>query len=64
MPIPVAAQEISSANRKRKRETSPAEKLDVAKVMNGAAITDSKGKGKAKDESILGDDGLTGRKAE
>lgn len=65
MPVPVAAQELSSSqSKKRKRETSPVEKLDVATVMNGIRPADKKGKGKAKDESILGDDTLTGRKAE
>lgn len=65
MPVPVAAQELSSSqSKKRKRETSPVEKLDVATVMNGIGPADKKGKGKAKDESILGDDTLIGRKAE
>lgn len=64
MPISVAAQEMTSSSKKRKRESSPVEKLDVAKVMNGARPADKKGKGKAKEESILGDDTLTGRKAE
>jgi hypothetical protein len=64
MPVSVAAQEVTGSNKKRKRETSPVEKLDVAKVMNGETASDPKGKGKAKQESILGDDNLTGRKAE
>lgn len=64
MPMSVAAQEMTGSNKKRKRETSPVEKLDVAKIMDGTLPVDKKGKGKAKEESILGDDTLTGRKAE
>ena len=64
MPVSVAAQEITGSNKKRKREASPVEKVDVAKIMDGALPVDKKGKGKAKDESILGDDSITGRKAE
>lgn len=64
MPVSVAAQELTGANKKRKREASPVEKLDVAKVMDGTSPADKKGKGRAKEESILGDDTITGRKAE
>lgn len=64
MPVSVAAQEMTGANKKRKREASPVERLDVAKVMDGTIPTDKKGKGRAKEESILGDDSITGRKAE
>lgn len=64
MPVSIAAQELAGSSKKRKRETSPVEKVDVAKVMNGTMPADKKGKGKAKEESILGDDSITGRRAE
>ena len=69
MPVSVAAQELGSSSKKRKRESSK-DTFDAAQFVRGTATTtipssqkDLKGKGKAR-EALLGEDGVTGTRAE
>lgn len=68
MPVSVAAQELGSTSKKRKREASK-ETFDPAQFVRGQSIpttqvdTKGKGKGKAK-EVLLGEEGVTGARAE
>lgn len=66
MPVSVAAQELGSSSKKRKRESSK-EPFNAAQFVRGedaaSPPVDVKGKGRAKDV-LLGEEGVTGARAE